>query len=132
MTFSRDDERPLLSVRVSPDLKERVENQPGTISDFVRAAVEDRLPDDGRDIRLPPEDDLREAYQELLHLVGDDGWVRDQTATNQLSQQFSRSETSVRRTLLVPLCKHEGDYLTRQSNATGRFVSYKVKVHTNE
>lgn len=132
MTFSREDRRPKLSVRVSPDLKERVEQQPGSISEFVRDAIRSRLPDDGRNIRLPPEDDLREAYQELLHLVDDGGWVRDETATNHLSQQFSRSETSVRRTLLVPLCKHEGDYLTRQSNATGRFVSYKISVHTDE
>jgi Arc/MetJ-type ribon-helix-helix transcriptional regulator len=128
MTFSREDGRPKLTVRVSSDLKQRVEEQPGTMSDVVRSAVRAYLPDEDRGLTPPEEDDLAEAYEHLLALSNGDGWVRERVATARLAQKHSFDQPSVRRHLLVPLS--DRGYLTRRSNATGRFVSYRV--NTNE
>ena len=124
MTFSYEDTRPRITARVDPALKRKVEEQPGTISEFVREALRVHLPaDDDFDIELPDDPQLAQAYRAVRRTTHG-GWIDGRVLIGKLSQQFSMDKRSVRRHLLAPLCKR--GYLRMQSDTTGRFVSYKV------
>ncbi len=125
MTFSLEDERPVLSARVSPSLKEAVEAQPGSQSEFIREAIRAHLPsDDDYEVELPNDDELAQAYRAIRRAAPESGWMDSRVLVGKLSQQFSMDKRSVRRYLLAPLCRR--GYLRMQSDTTGRFVSYKV------
>ena len=124
MTFSYEDTRPRITARVDPALKRKVEEQPGTISEFVREALRAHLPaDDDFEIELPDDPQLVQAYRAVRRTTHG-GWIDGRVLIGKLSQQFSMDKRSVRRHLLAPLCKR--GYLRIQSDMTGRFVSYKV------
>lgn len=124
MTFSYEDTRPRITARVDPALKRKVEEQPGTISEFVREALRAHLPaDDDFEVDLPDDPQLAQAYRAVRRTVHS-GWIDGRVLIGRLSQQFSMDKRSVRRHLLAPLCRR--GYLRMQSDTTGRFVSYKV------
>lgn len=124
MTFSYEDTRPRITARVDPALKRKVEEQPGTISEFVREALRAHLPaDDDFEVELPDDPQLAQAYRAVRRTVHS-GWIDGRVLIGRLSQQFSMDKRSVRRHLLAPLCRR--GYLRMQSDTTGRFVSYKV------
>jgi hypothetical protein len=124
VTFSYEDTRPRITARVDPALKRKVEEQPGTISEFVREALRAHLPaDDDFEVDLPDDPQLAQAYRAVRRTVHS-GWIDGRVLIGRLSQQFSMDKRSVRRHLLAPLCRR--GYLRMQSDTTGRFVSYKV------
>jgi DNA-binding transcriptional ArsR family regulator len=124
VTFSYEDTRPRITARVDPALKRKVEEQPGTISEFVREALRAHLPaDDDFKVDLPDDPQLAQAYRAVRRTVHS-GWIDGRVLIGRLSQQFSMDKRSVRRHLLAPLCRR--GYLRMQSDTTGRFVSYKV------
>lgn len=128
MTFSREDERPKLTIRVDAELKAEVEQQDGTMSAFVRTAIRESLPDDDeKGITLPEEDDLAAAYQTLRYLADDGGWVPERVAVSQLAQKHSLEKMAARRHLIRRLDKR--GYIRHQSTADGRFSAYHITTH---
>lgn len=126
MTFSKEDNRQKLTVRISSDLDERLAEKDNK-SEFVRKAIWEKLgtPDESETPRIPPADDpaLARAYRTIVALA-DGKYVRPEAILPAISADLGVSKSVVRHTVMVSLEKR--GYLSLVSDATGREERYKI------
>ena len=105
MTFSRDDPRPQLNVRIDVGLMERIEARCRALgtskSKLVRTALYEHLPDDGG--LTPPDPALRDVYVWLRESADDRNGIPVDLALTELAQQLGMSKDLVKRNRLKPL-----------------------------
>lgn len=111
MTFSRNDPRPKLTVRLNPDLKddlkELAENNGESMSEIARKAISREV--NGVSITtksgvVPPyEKDLREAWEFLDSIAGESGEIEYQNALIMLSQNVGKPKNVLQESVIKPL-----------------------------
>ena len=135
MTFSRDDPRTKITVRVSEQfdhqISEYAEKHGETKSDVIREAVEQWI---GRPrskpigVTPPSEPDLREAWETLNELAGAPGRVTKGEALPILARETQIPKEIAQRKLIKPLESRGYLKVVPQMNQ----VEYRLRRHFNE
>lgn len=137
MTFSREDSRTKITVRVSDGFEDRIteyaEEHGKTKSDVIREAVaaeigERRADDYG--ITPPAEKPLREAWEALNDVAGDSPVVDRETAVTTLAKRQQLPKSAAKNSLLKPLQRR--GYVTLESDFSGENVVYRLRRAYNE
>lgn len=131
MTFSNEDKRAKLTVRISDKLRTKLNefadsegrSKAAVVRDAIRKEIHPHRPTDGRE--PPQEDDLRAAYLTLRDISTSEGWVRQDLALSEVAKATQRPKESIEATIIRELAQR--GYLKTQSDFTGRHTSYKIR-----
>lgn len=132
MTFSRDDPRTHINVRVKEEtkeeLKEYAENNGINMSDMIRSLISDEIENAGEiinaDVSPPVEKELRDSWILLNEISNDKDNVNADLALSALAQQQQISKELVKETIIKKLDKR--GYLMVEPRMTN--VVYNLRV----
>lgn len=115
MTFSKEDTRHRVSVRVSDDLKDYLDKQPNK-SEYIRDLIHDEKgakdPDDYPGLIPPDDPKLATGYNALLDVSDGGGTVMKSEADPYVSQRVGVKVDNLKALIYRPLMSR--GYLTRQ------------------
>lgn len=107
MTFSYEDQSPQVNTRLSPDLRDKLEQfseaHDVPKSEIMRQALRQFLPIDEDDPDVPRDPALRESYLWLRERTDDRGRLSSSDAVNGLAQYHSMEKQWIKSSRLEPL-----------------------------
>lgn len=128
MTFSQEDARPQVNVRVDEETLDRLESlciEHGDKSEHVRKALTNYLDRQLGGREAPADPELEKAYRSLVNMTGGGGNIRHKRAVNRLAQVLSLDTGSVYAEVIRPLVKM--GYLGTVTSWDGSETTYKVR-----
>lgn len=123
------DTRPSLNLRMSPELKARLEraseDRDTPQVQIAREALKKHLRETpGSSVEPPVEDDLAQAWKILRSMSSDEGWIASHVALAELKVHLSMPEAAVRRHIIGKLEKR--GYISERGEFESDYTAFKV------